>query len=387
MTDRPESPFLPYGRQQVDEEDVRAVVEVLRSDWLTTGPTVNRFEEELARECGAAHACVLNSGTSALHGAYAAAGLGCGDVLVTSPLTFVATANAARYLGADVRFVDVTPDTGNLDPTALPDALDDRVRVVAPVDFAGHPADYAAIRTAIGERPIPVVADAAHSFGASLDGVPVGRIADLTAISMHPVKPFTTAEGGAVLCEEQEWDATVRRFRSHGIERDPSLLSRTDGPWSYEMKELGYNYRLTDLQCALGLSQLRRLGSFISRRQAIAARYLAAFSDLDALQLPEVRPGVSHGWHLFPVRVRGDAAKRRPFFDRLRDLGLGVQVHYMPVHLHPWWQAQGLREGMFPTAEDFYRRVVSIPLYPALSHDDVESVILRVRQAVSEILD
>ncbi|TVQ98355.1 MAG: UDP-4-amino-4,6-dideoxy-N-acetyl-beta-L-altrosamine transaminase [Deltaproteobacteria bacterium] len=379
-------PFLPYGRQSVNEDDVAAVIDVLRSDWLTTGPAVDRFEADLAARAGTAHACVLNSGTSALHAAYFAAGLGPGDVLVTSPLTFVATANAAHYLGADVRLVDVCPDTGNLDPDLLRDALDDRVRIVAPVDFAGHPADYPALRQVLGSHPALVVADAAHSFGATLNGVPVGQLADLTEISMHPVKPLTSAEGGAVLTNHEDLDRRVRTFRSHGIVRDPETMTRIDGPWSYEMQTLGYNYRLTDLQCALGLSQLRRLDAFIARRQALAARYTEALADLDALILPTEREGARSGWHLYVVLVAGDAQRRRPFFERLRALGLGVQVHYLPVHLHPYWQEHGFREGQFPAAEEFYARSVSLPLYPAMSDEDVESSIARVRQAVREVL-
>lgn len=382
----PADPFLPYGRQSVDEDDIAAVVAVLRSDWLTTGPAVDRFEEAIAAVAGVPHACVLNSGTSALHAAYFAAGLGPGDVLVTSPLTFVATANAAHYLGAEVRFVDVCADTGNLDPDLLAPALDERVKVVAPVDYAGHPADYPAIRNALGDHPALLVADAAHSFGGALDGVPVGRLADLTEISMHPVKPFTTAEGGAVLTADPTLDGRARTFRTHGITRDRDAMTRVDGPWSYEMHALGYNYRLTDLQSALGLSQIARLGPFIARRRAIARRYSEALADLDALLLPTERPGAESGWHLYAVRVAGDPALRLPFFERLRALGLGVQVHYMPVHLHPYWQQHGCREGQFPVAEDFYARCVSLPIYPAMTDADVDSSIARVRQAVEEVL-
>lgn len=382
MTDRP----LPYGRQWLDEEDVRRVVEILRSDYLTTGPAVDRFEGGLAAASGARHAVAVNSGTAALHCAYFAAGLGAGDEIVTSPLTFAATANAALYLGARVRFADVSPDTGNLDPEALEDAIGDATRLIVPVDFAGHPADYDAIRAVADRHGLALVADAAHSFGARYRGAPVGTLATASAVSFHPVKPITTAEGGAVLSDREEIAVRARRFRSHGIVRDADELCGNDGPWYYEMHDLGYNYRLTDVQCALGIGQLGRLGAFIERRRAIARSYDAAFADLDGIVLPSERAGVESGYHLYVIRVAGDPALRRPLFERLRELGLGVQVHYLPVHLHPYYRELGYRPGSLPVAEDFYRRCISLPIFPKMSDDDVASSIERVERAVREIL-
>lgn len=379
-------PFLPYGRQWIDDADVAAVAEAVQADYLTTGPRVAAFEEAIAGRVGAAHCAVLNSATSGLHAAYAAAGVGPGDTVVTSPLTFCATANAALYLGANVRFVDVEPETGNLDPTKLEAALDETVKVVAPVDFAGHPADYPAIREVLRGRGIILVADAAHSYGGALGGVPVGRLADMTVISMHPVKPFTTGEGGAVLTDDPELHRSVSEFRSHGIVRDECRLSRRDeGPWYHEMQALGFNYRMTDLQCALGLSQLGKLDGFIARRGEIAARYGEALSGVSGLELPVEREEARSGWHLYPVRVQDDGL-RRVFFERLREVGLGVQVHYLPVYLHPYYQGLGFEEGLCPVAEDWYRREVSLPMYPALGDDELESAIGRVRQVAREVL-
>jgi len=379
------SEFVPYGRQWIDEDDIQSVVEVLRSDFLTTGPMVRRFEEGLERYTGARHAVALNSGTSALHAAYFAAGLRPGDEIVTTPLTFAATANAALYLGAQVRFVDVEPDTGNLDPAALPQALSERTRLIVPVDYTGHPSDYDAIVKVARTHGLRVVADAAHSLGARYKGRPVGTLADATELSFHPVKPVTTAEGGAVLTNDPALAERVGAFRSHGIVRDPARMHQDEGPWYYEVQHLGYNYRLTDVQSALGLSQLQKLDAFIARRRAIAKRYFENLRDLPQLLLPTVRPDVEPGWHLFVVRVV-EPERRRVFFERLRELGLGVQVHYVPVHWHPIYRELGFKRGQFPQAEDFYARAVSLPIFPKMSDADVDSVIERVRRAAFEVL-
>lgn len=376
---------IPYGRQSVDEEDIAAVVEVLRGDYLTTGPAIPAFEAALCAATGARHAVALNSGTSALHAMYFASGIGAGDEIVTSPLTFAATANAALYLGAGVRFADVDPATGNLDPACAEAAITSRTRAIVAVDYAGQPADYAALAE-IGERHgFAVLADAAHSLGAADSGRSVGTLAEASALSFHPVKPITTAEGGAVITDDPRLAARAARFRTHGITRDRGEMERDDGPWFHEQQDLGFNYRLTDVQAALGRSQLRHLEAFIARRRKIAARYDEAFADLDALELPSVRPGVNPGWHLYVVMVR-DAARRRAFFERLTALGLGVQVHYIPVHLHPYYRRLGFEPGTCPVAEDRYARSVSLPIFPRLADDDVDLVIERVRRAAADVL-
>lgn len=374
------SNYIPYGRQWIDDDDVQAVSEVLGSDFLTTGPVVEQFESALASHVRAQHAVVLNSGTSALHAAYFAAGLNPEHEMITTPLTFAATANAARYLGARVRFVDIEPDTGNIDPKQLQDAISSKTRLIVPVDYAGHPAEYSAI-TAVAERHgVTVVADAAHSLGATYHGRPVGTLADMTAISLHPVKPMTTAEGGAVFTANAAWADTMRSFRSHGIQRDTNEAE----PWYYEMHDLGYNYRLTDVQSALGLSQLNKLGSFIARRRAIAQQYDEILQHVDGLQLPTVRSHVGSAWHLYVVRVP-ESKYRTRFFQRLRELGVGVQVHYIPVYWHPFYQRLGYRRGLCPQAEDFYNRAVSLPIFPKMSDGDVEKVIERVYEAAKEV--
>lgn len=372
--------FIPYGRQWIDDDDVQAVVNILTSDFLTTGPVVDRFEQALASFTGAQQAVVLNSGTSALHAAYFAAGLQPGDEIITSPLTFAATANAARFLGANVRFVDIEPDTGTLNPNLLEEALSSKTRLIVPVDYAGHPAEYDAINGFANQHGLRVVADAAHSLGATYRGRKVGTLADLTAVSFHPVKPITTAEGGAIFTDNDEWARTIRGFRSHGIYREPS----ENEPWYYEMHHLGYNYRLTDVQSALGLSQLRRLEAFLDRRQCIANRYTEAFKEIDGLELPIVRPHVQSAWHLYVVRVP-EAKYRSAFFRRLRELGIGVQVHYIPVYWHPYYQSLGYRRGLCPRAEDFYKRAVSLPLFPKMTDADIEVVIETVFQAAREV--
>ncbi|HUO87276.1 MAG TPA: UDP-4-amino-4,6-dideoxy-N-acetyl-beta-L-altrosamine transaminase [Thermoanaerobaculia bacterium] len=381
MSDR----YLPYGRQSVSAEDVAAVAEALESDYLTTGPAVAAFEAGLARACGSRHAVAVSSGTAALHAAYFAAGLGPGDEIVTSPLTFAATANAALYLGAAVRFVDVDPEHGLLDPEAARAAVGPRTRLIVGVDYAGQPADYAALGRLAADRELTVVADAAHSLGATRDGGPAGSLAHLSATSFHPVKLLTTAEGGAVTTDDDDAAARARRFRSHGFEYDLARMEEPEGPWSQEMHDLGFNYRLSDVHSALGLSQLRRLDAFVARRRELAERYRSELADLAALRLPAEAPGVRSAWHLFVVRV-ADAARRRPFFERLRGLGLGVQVHYRPVYLHPYYRRLGFRPGLCPVSEDFYSRCLSLPLYPGLTDDDAASVVERVRRAARETL-
>ena len=377
--------MIPYGRQWIDDEDIAAVVDVLRSEYLTTGPAVNAFEQALVEASGAHRAVAMNSGTSALHSMYFAAGLSPGDEIVTTPLTFAATANAALYLGASVQFVDVLPDTGNLDPAAVDAAIGERTRLVVAVDYAGHPADYDELAAVTGARGVTLLADAAHSLGATYRGRRVGTLAHATALSFHPVKPITTAEGGAVVTDDDGLADRAARFRTHGITRDPSVMERDDGPWHYEQHDLGFNYRLTDLQAALGRSQLRHLDDFIARRRAIAARYLEAFADIEALSVPPVRDGVEPGWHLFVVRVP-TAPLRRPFFERLRELGLGVQVHYIPVHYHPYYRDLGFERGSCPVAEDYSARAVSLPIFPRMTDKEVDRVIATVRGAVTDLV-
>jgi UDP-4-amino-4,6-dideoxy-N-acetyl-beta-L-altrosamine transaminase len=375
---------LPYGRQWIDEDDIAAVVDVLRSDYVTTGPVVQRFEQALSEYVGVRRAVAVNSGTAALHAAYFAAGLGRGDQIITSPITFAATANAALYLGASVRFVDVEPDTGNIDPARIEEAITGQTRLIVPIDFAGHPADYEGVGRIARRHGLMVVADSAHSLGATARGRRSGALADASAASFHPVKPITTAEGGAVLTDHLDLADRAARFREHGIVRDAQHTLAPEGPWWYEMHDLGFNYRLSDIHGALGLSQLRKLDQFIARRRQIADIYSQALAGIDRLQLPAVRDNVEPGWHLYVVRVV-DTALRRPLVQALRAAGVRVQVHYIPVHYHPYYQRLGYERGTCPVAEDFYSRALSLPMFPAMTDDDVQRVIEACAAAIAAL--
>jgi len=375
-------PPLPYGKQSIDEDDVEAVARVLRGDWLTTGPAVEAFETALRERSGARHAVAVSSGTAALHTAYWATGLGKGDEIVTSPLTFVATASAALHLGASVRFADVDPRTGNLDPAAAEAAMSKATKLIVPVDYAGHPADYDALERRGGAR---IVADAAHSFGATYRGRRVGTLADATATSFHPVKPLTTAEGGAILTDDAEVADRASRFRNHGIVREPGRLRGSGGPWYHEVQHAGLNYRLPDVLCALGVSQMRKLDAFLARRRDIAARYTEAFRETAGVETPTVLEGVVPGWHLYVLRVV-EASRREPAFAFLRGEGIGVQLHYIPAHFHPLFRDLGCGPGLCPVAEDFSSRAISLPIFPAMSDSDVERVIDAVHRVARKLL-
>ncbi len=369
------SSSLPYAHQQVDDADVAAVVAALRSDWLTTGPRVRAFEAELEAATGARLRSTFSSGTAALHGAMAAAGLGPGDDLVTTPLTFVATANAALYVGAEPRFADVDPTSLLIDPERVAAAVTERTRAIAAVDYAGQPADYDRLRAIAGAAPggpLTVIADAAHSLGATYRGRSVGTLADLTVLSLHPAKIITTGEGGAVLTDRDDLADRLRRFRNHGIATE--LAARTD--WTYEMVELGYNYRLTDLGAALGMSQLERLETFLARRRALARRYLDRLDGQHYLDLPGIAPDVDPAWHFMFVQLRLDrlGADRAAVYRALRAEGIGVNVHYIPVHEHPFYRHRfpGLS---FPVAEAAYARLLTLPLHAGMTEADVDDVV------------
>jgi perosamine synthetase len=381
-----EPAFLPYGHQSVDDDDIAAVVAVLRSDWLTTGPAVDEFEAAVAAVAGTRHAVAVSSGTAALHAGYAAFGLGPGAGLVTSPLSFAATATAALHLGARVGFADIEPATGNIDPAAVAAAVTRDTRLVVATDFAGHPADYAALEAVTKPAGIELFADAAHSFGASVEGRPATRLVAAAATSFHPVKAVTTGEGGAFLSDRDAEALAVRQFRNHGIVRDRAVLRRAvAAEHYYEVQSLGLNYRMPDVLAALGTSQLGKLARFLARRRTIAARYTAALAAIDTLEPPVVRAGVEPSWHLYVLRVHS-AERRDPVFAALRDAGLGVQVHYAPIHTQPLFEDLGFERGQFPLAEDFAARAISLPLFPAMSDADVDRVIETVADVALRLL-
>jgi UDP-4-amino-4,6-dideoxy-N-acetyl-beta-L-altrosamine transaminase len=365
---------LPYGRQSVTEDDVEAVAAVLRGDWLTTGPTVDAFEAAVSEVTGGHPVVSCTSGTAALHIAYAALGVGPGDEVVTTPMTFVATASGASILGATVRFADVDPDSGLIDPAAVDVLVGDRTRVVAAVDYAGHPCDYPRLQAIADRVGAATLADAAHSIGGTVDGRPVGDLADVTTFSFFPTKNLTTGEGGAVTAKDPAVVQRGREFHNIGLVRDPDRFQLPDqGPWHQEVHAFGLNYRLTDVGCALGLSQLRRLPAFARRRAEIKARYDAAFARVAGLRTPPQQPGAAPVWHLYPVRILD--GRRREVFDRMRGAGIGVQVNYLPVYWHPVYAELGYRRGMCPNAETFYEQELSLPMFPGLTDDQVDQVV------------
>jgi dTDP-4-amino-4,6-dideoxygalactose transaminase len=365
---------LPYGRQSISEEDVAAVTSVMRGDWLTTGPTVAEFEQAVGEIAGGHRAVSCTSGTAALHIAYSALRLRPGDQVVTTPMTFVATASTASLLGAEIVFADVDEDTALLDPAAAEAATTERTRVVAAVDYAGQPCDYDALQVVADRVGAVTLADAAHSVGGSVRDRPVGSLADITTFSFFPTKNFTTGEGGAVVCRDPDLAQRVHDFHYIGLVRDPERFVITDeGPWHQEVHEFGLNYRLTDIACALGLVQLRRLPAFKKRRAEIVARYNAALGDVDGVRTPVQRPDVDPTWHLYPLRVLD--GRRREVFEKMRERGIGVQVNYIPVYWHPVYAEAGYRRGMCPRAEAFYAEELSLPLYPDLTDDQVDRVV------------
>jgi UDP-4-amino-4,6-dideoxy-N-acetyl-beta-L-altrosamine transaminase len=373
------APQLPYGRQTIDETDIEAVEAALRSGWLTTGPWVERFEAALSHVTGGHPVVAVNSGTAALHAAYSAAGVGPDTNVVTTPLTFAATATAALHLGAEVRFADVDAATLLIDPDRVAELVDDRTAVLAPVDFAGQPADLEALNSIAESVGAAVVEDAAHSIGASIDGRPVGDLADLTTLSFHPVKTITTGEGGAVIVRDQARLAAVRGFRNHGIVRDESRLVSTDeGPWHQEVQSLGLNYRMPDALAALGTSQLAKLSHFVARRLEMVDRYRELLSDDPDVVFVEQRPAVRPAWHLAVVRV--PAERRRSVVEGMRQAGIGVQVHYLPVYRHPWFRQHGFAKTYCPAAEAAYRELLSLPLYPLLTEADQDRVVAELQR-------
>ncbi len=375
--------LLPYCRQTVDEEDVQAVVSALRSDWLTTGPLVPAFERAFASVVGAPYAVAVSSGTAALHAAVAAAGLARGDEVITSPLTFVASANAALYAGAVPVFADIDSHTLTVEPAAIEAALTPRTRAVLPIDFAGRPCELDAILNLARAREVVVIEDAAHALGAEYRGRRIGGLAHLTTFSFHPAKAITTGEGGMVTTSREDLAARLRRFRNHGFETD--FREREAGGRVYSpMVEVGYNYRLTDLQCALGLSQLTKLEHFLKRRAAIAERYTTALAGQTGVTLLREQPHVRQAWHIFPVLLELEklTAERDTILAALRAENIGAAVHYVPAYWHPHYERLGYRRGLCPRAERAFERLLTLPLFPAMSDADVDDVLEAMRKVL-----
>ena len=386
--------MIPYGRQSLDQADIDAVVAVLRSDWLTQGPTIERFEQAMAARCEAGHGVAVCNATAALHIACLAAGLGPGDRLWTTPNTFLASANCGRYCGAEVDFVDIDPHTWNMDAWALAHKLEAAERrgslpkVVVAVAFSGQSCDMRAMAQLAQRYGFVLIEDASHAVGASYAGRPVGcgEFAAMTVFSFHPVKIITSAEGGMVLTNSPQLADRLRRLRSHGMTRDPAQMTEpSHGPWYYQQTELGFNYRITDLQAALGLSQLDKLDAFIARRRQLAARYDRLLADLP-LTLPQAQEQAQSAWHLYVVRLQPERIRRthREVFEALREAGVGVNLHYIPVHLQPYYRDLGFAAGDFPEAERYYGEAISLPLFPALDDERQTYVVEQLRQLIQE---
>ena len=369
--------LLPYGRQTIDDDDVAAVTAALRSDWLTTGPKVSEFEQALAAVAGTSDAVAVSTGTAALHAAMYALGVGPGDEVIVTTMTFAASANCAAYLGATPIFVDVDPDTLLIDPRRVEARITPRTKAVIAVDYAGQPCDYDALEAVTKPRCVALVDDACHAIGGCYRGRPVGSLTPMSTFSFHPVKHVATGEGGAITTSDAELARRLRLFRNHGITSDFRERA-VQGAFAYEMVDLGFNYRLSDIQCALGISQLAKLPASVARRQAIARQYDELFARLPAVKPLAVRSDVSHAYHLYVIRLNLDAlsADRGAIFRALRAEGIGVNVHYRPVHLHPYYQNKfGTGPGLCPVAEAAYERLLSLPMFPAMSDGDVRDVV------------
>lgn len=383
--------FLPYARQWIEADDVEAVTGVLQSDWLTTGPALAGFERQFAGRVGAAFAVAVSSGTAALHAACFAAGVGRGDEVITSPLTFVASANCALFLGARPVFADIDPKTYNISPAEIEKRITPQTKAIIPVHFTGQPCDIDPLHEIASRHNLVVIEDAAHALGAAYKGRLVGGLSDLTVFSFHPVKHITTGEGGMVTTNSEEIYRWLLLFRNHGIVRERELLVEDQGPWYYEVQDLGYNYRLTDIQAALGLSQLKKLERFLARRRQIAARYNEAFAALPEVDIPYQAPYTGSAWHLYVLALRPDRLRksRREIFEALHAENIGVNVHYLPVYRHPLYRWLGdpdscsLQGFYCPNAEELYERMITLPLFPAMNDQDITDVINAVYKVIS----
>jgi perosamine synthetase len=378
------STLLPYGRQVIDEDDVLAVTQTLRSGWLTTGPKVEEFEHCFADAVGVTHAVAVANGTAALHACMAAIQIGPHDEVIVPALTFVASANAVLFRGGQPVFADVDPETLLVDPRDVESKVNSRTKAIVAVDYAGLPCDYNALRKAADHFGLALVADACHALGGAYQGRPVGSLGDLNAFSLHPVKHITSGEGGVITTDDRKAAQRMRAFRNHGIASDHRQRELV-GSWYYEMEELGFNYRLTDLQCALGLSQLKKLKQWMVRRRDIAKTYNDALSSLPEMELPPTAPGREHAWHLYVIRLQLEYLRvgRAEIFRALRAENIGVNVHYIPVPWHPFYQRLGYQKGQWPVAEAAYQRIISLPIWPGMTDEDVQDTIAAMRKVLA----
>lgn len=373
--------YIPYGRQTIDEADIEAVVKVLRSDFLTTGPKIAEFEHKVAEYTGARYAVAVSNGTAALHAACYAAGIGEGDEAVISPITFAATSNCVLYGNGKPVFADIDPHTWNIDPDEIRKSITGRTKAILPVHFAGRPCDMDSIREIADEYGLAVIEDGAHALGAAYKERKIGSLSDMTVFSFHPVKPITTGEGGVIVTDSESYYKKLILFRGHGITRgEDQMAGLSEGGWYYEQTELGFNYRMTDMQAALGVSQMDKLDGFTEKRKNIVKRYQEAFRCVKGLEIPEETAGYDSSWHLYVVQITGK--DRKQVFDLLRSAGIGVNVHYIPVYHHPYYRSHGYAGTVCRNAENYYKRAISLPLYPSLTKEEQDYVINQVIYAV-----
>ncbi|MBS4025584.1 MAG: UDP-4-amino-4,6-dideoxy-N-acetyl-beta-L-altrosamine transaminase [Clostridia bacterium] len=376
---------LAYGKQWIDEGDIESVINVLKGDYLTTGPWVKAFEDKVADYVGAKYAVAVASGTAALHMACFAAGIGTGDEVIVSPMTFAASANCILYQGGTPVFADIDPLTYNIAPKEIQKKITGKTKAIIPVDFTGQAVDMDEISKIAHRHNLLIIEDAAHALGSEYKGKKVGSLADMTEFSFHPVKPITTGEGGVITTNNRELYQKMLLFRTHGITRNETYLTQNHGPWYYEQRYLGYNYRITDVQCALGSSQLDRLDNFITRRREIVAKYNEAFKAIREIATPHEASYSNSGWHLYIIRLRLDLLKvaRKEIFQALQAENIGVNVHYIPVYYHPYYQELGYEKGICPKAEKLYAEMITLPLFPKMTADDVADVIAAVTKVIA----
>lgn len=364
---------IPYSRQCIEDDDIQAVIQVLKSDFLTTGPQVEQFERLVAEYTGANYAVAVANGTAALHAACFAADIGPGDEVITSPITFAASANCVLYCGGTPVFADIDPCTYNIDPKDIRNKITSKTKAIIPVHLAGQPCDIDEIHKVAEEYHLTVIEDGAHALGAEYKGKRIGSLSNMTTFSFHPVKPITTGEGGIITTDDEKLYQKLIMFRSHGITRDPDLLQKNEGTWYYEQQSLGYNYRITDIQCALGISQMKKLDRFIKRRRELAQRYHNALQNNTNIIRPYQLEGTNNGWHLYMVQIQNH--NRREIVEKLWEKGIYVNVHYIPVYKHPYYQKIGYKDVYCENAENLYERLISLPLYPLLTNSQQDEII------------
>jgi perosamine synthetase len=377
--------YLSYGKQYIDEKDIEAVVNLLKGDYLTTGPTVGEFENKVANYVGAKYGVAVSNGTAALHMACFAAGIGTGDEVLVPAITFAASSNCVLYCGGIPVFVDIDPNTYNIDVNKIEEKITSKTKAIIPVDFSGQAVDMDKILEIAKKHNLIVIEDAAHALGSEYKGNKIGTKADMTEFSFHPVKPVTTAEGGIIVTDNKELYEKMMLFRTHGITRNPKFMVENHGPWYYEQVDLGYNYRITDMQCALGISQMDKIDNFVKRRREIVNKYNEAFKELEEITTPYEEEYSNSGWHIYVIALNLDklTVGRKEVFEALQKENIGVNVHYLPVYLHSYYRELGYKKGLCPVAEDLYNRMITIPLFPAMIDKDVEDVISAINKVIN----